>query len=87
MENPSELGLLFEELIRRGARDLLQKAIEVEVSELLARYGNFEMFAGQRVAVRNGHVPAHAVLTPVVRQKCECRVKGKQPSITSPINH
>ena len=32
----SEMGLSLEELIRRGARELIQKAIEVEVQELLA---------------------------------------------------
>ncbi|TXG93802.1 MAG: IS256 family transposase, partial [Rhodocyclaceae bacterium] len=32
----SEVGLSLEELIRRGARDLIQKAIEVEVQQLLA---------------------------------------------------
>ena len=30
-----EMGLTLEHLIRRGARDLIQNAIEVEVRELL----------------------------------------------------
>jgi hypothetical protein len=34
----SELGLTLEELIRRGARDLIQKAIEVEVQALPASF-------------------------------------------------
>ena len=29
----SEMGMSLEELIRRGARELIQKAIEVEVQE------------------------------------------------------
>ena len=36
----TELGLGLEELIRRGARELIQKAIETELGELLSRYGN-----------------------------------------------
>ena len=39
----SEMGLSLEELIWRGARELIQKAIEVEVQELLAEYGNVKM--------------------------------------------
>jgi hypothetical protein len=31
----TEMGLTLEQLIRRGARDLIQNAIEVEVRELL----------------------------------------------------
>lgn len=61
----SEVGLSLEELIRRGARDLIQKAIEVEVRELLAEYENVRMLGGQRAVVRNGHLPAREVLTAV----------------------
>ena len=61
----SEMGLSLEELIRRGARELIQKAIEVEVQELLAEYGNVEMLGGQRAVVRNGYLPAREVLTAV----------------------
>ena len=61
----SEIGLSLEELIRRGARELIQKAIEVEVQELLAEYGNVKMLGGQRAVVRNGYLPERPVLTAV----------------------
>jgi transposase-like protein len=61
----SEMGLSLEELIRRGARGLIQKAIEVEVQELLAEYGNVKMLGGQRAVVRNGYLPAREVLTAI----------------------
>jgi transposase-like protein len=61
----SEMGLWLEELIRRAARELIQKAIEVEVQELLAEYGNVEMLGGQRAVVRNGYLPAREVLTAI----------------------
>ena len=48
------MGLSLEDLIRRGARGLIQKAIEVEVKELLEEYGNVKMLGGQRAVVRNG---------------------------------
>ena len=61
----SEIGLSLEELIRRGARELIQKAIEVEVQELLGQYGNVKMLGGQRAVVRNGYLPAREVLTAI----------------------
>lgn len=61
----SEMGLSLEELIRRGARELIQKAIEVEVQELLAEYGNVKTLHGHRAVVRNGYLPAREVLTSV----------------------
>lgn len=61
----SEMGLTLEELIRRGARDLIQKAIEVEVQELLAEYGKVSTLDGQMAVVRNGYLPVREVLTPI----------------------
>ena len=61
----SEMSLSLEELIRRGARELIQKAIEVEVRELLAYYENVKMLGGQRAVVRNGYLPERQVLTAV----------------------
>lgn len=61
----SEMELSLEELIRRGARELIQKAIEVEVRELLADYENVKMLGGQRAVVRNGYLPERQVLTAV----------------------
>ena len=65
MAEQSEMGLSLEELIRRGARELIQKAIEVEVQELLAEYGNVKVLGGQRAVVRNGYLPAREVLTAI----------------------
>lgn len=61
----SEMGLSLEDLIRRGARNLIQKAIEVEVQELLDEYENVKTLRGQRSVVRNGYLPAREVLTSV----------------------
>ena len=61
----SEMELSLEELIRRGARELIQKAIEVEVRALLADYENVKMLGGQRAVVRNGYLPERQILTAV----------------------
>ena len=44
--NPSELGGCLEEVIRRGARELIQKSIEAEVAELLASFGSVTRLGG-----------------------------------------
>jgi len=61
----TEIGLTLEQLIRRGARDLLQNAIEVEVQALLAEYGNVRTLSGSAAVVRNGYLPAREILTAV----------------------
>lgn len=64
-DGATEMGLTLEDLIRRGARELIQNAIEVEVRELLAEYGNVRTLAGSAAVVRNGYLPAREILTPV----------------------
>ena len=61
----TEMGLTLEQLIRRGARDLIQNAIEVEVRELLVEYGNVRTLSGAAAVVRNGYLPAREILTAV----------------------
>lgn len=61
----SELGLTQEELIRRGAQDLIQKAIEVEVQDLLASFDTVRLLGGRQAVVRNGYLPERAILTPI----------------------
>lgn len=52
--NAMELGLTLEELIRRGSRELIQNAIEVEVRKLTAEYSNVRRLTGKAAVVRNG---------------------------------
>jgi transposase-like protein len=59
----TEVGLTLEQLIRRGARELIQNAIEAEVRELLAEYGNVRTLSGAAAVVRNGYLPSREILT------------------------
>jgi transposase-like protein len=56
-------GDVLEEILRQGARVLLQKAIEAEVEEFLERYRDARGADGLRVAVRNGYMPERKILT------------------------
>jgi transposase-like protein len=58
-------ALPLEDLIRRGVRDLIQKAIKAQVQHLLAERENVRMLGGQRAVVRKGYLPARGVLTAV----------------------
>jgi transposase-like protein len=55
----------LEELVRRGARDILQRAIEAEVEQLLEDMRSVTLMDGRRAVVRNGYLPAREVLTSV----------------------
>ncbi len=53
------------ELLRKGARQLIQQAVEAELAELLERYAGRVDERGRRAVVRNGHLPEREILTGV----------------------
>ena len=63
IEGMAEIGLPLEELIRRGARKIIQQAIEAEVESLTSAYAQVLTMDGQRVVVRNGYLPERDILT------------------------
>jgi transposase-like protein len=62
-EGLAEVGLPLEELIRQGARKIIQQAIEAEVESLTSTYAHVSTMDGQRVVVRNGYLPERDILT------------------------
>lgn len=58
-----EMGLNLDELVRRGARQVIQQAIEAELAELLSSCANVTTLHGKRAVVRNGYLPEREVLT------------------------
>lgn len=60
-----EVGLGLDELVRRGARQVLQQAIEAELAQLLEQYANVKTLSGRQAVVRNGYLPEREVLTGV----------------------
>lgn len=50
------------EVLRRGAEELLSKAVEAEVARLLERYQDVK-FEGKQAVVRNGYLPQRTVQT------------------------
>jgi transposase-like protein len=65
LNGPSEIGLGLDDLIRRGARQVIEQAIEAELAQLLEQYENVKTLTGSRAVVRNGYLPSREVLTAV----------------------
>jgi transposase-like protein len=51
------------EVLRRGAKELLQQAVEVEVAEALAQYAALKDERGRQRVVRNGYLPERNIQT------------------------
>jgi len=53
----------LDEIVREGARKMLQSAIESEVDELLVQHAGRRDENGKRLIVRNGYLPSRKLLT------------------------
>lgn len=62
----AEIGLGLDELIRRGARQVLHQALEAEFTQL-DQYDNVKTLHGKQAIVRNGYLPEREILTAVGR--------------------
>lgn len=61
----------LDELVRHGAQQMLQSAIETEVNEFLAQHAGRRDAQGHRQVVRNGYLPPREVLTGAGRLEVE----------------
>ena len=62
---PEEASVPMEELIRQGARQIIQEVVEAEMQALISSYAHVTSISGQRVVVRNGYQPERDILTAV----------------------
>jgi len=86
--NPEKVFTPLEELCRAGARKLLQEAIDSEVSELIEKFKDLKNEQGNRLVVRNGHLPERNLMTGIGPIKVkQPRVRDARPgmSFTSSI--
>jgi transposase-like protein len=60
---PGSIQDSLTELLRRGARGLIEKAVEAELQGLLDRYENVTDLGGRQAVVRNGYLPERDFLT------------------------
>lgn len=62
-EEQAETRAVLDQLVRQGAQQMLQKAIEAEVQEFVQQHEPHRDHQGNRVVVRNGYKPARKVVT------------------------
>jgi putative transposase len=72
---------LLDQVVRRGAQQMLQQAIEAEVQEFLQEQGGRRDEHGKRLVVRNGHQPARKIVTGAGALEVQApRVRDNSPS-------
>ena len=62
---PGVISDSLTDLLRRGARGLIETAVEAELALLLDEYSNVTDLKGRRAVVRNGYLPERDILTGV----------------------
>ncbi len=78
-----EMKSALDELLREGARKMLQQAIENEVAEYLQAHQGIRDENGHRMVVRNGHMPERNLVTgvgplPIKRPRVNDKRKGQR---------
>src|SRR5690625_6567892 len=72
------------ELLRNGARDLIARAVEAELSVFLEQYADSRTDQGHQTVVRNGYLPTRTIQTSIgdvevrvhkVRDRSGCGIK------------
>lgn len=62
-DEPAEGRAVLDQIVRRGAQQLLQQAIEAEVQEFVRQHDQRRDGQGHRLVVRNGYKPARRIVT------------------------
>ena len=81
---PGGMDDALTELLRQGARGLIEQAVATELQVLLEQYANVTDLAGRQPVVRNGYLPEREILTglgpvavrlPKVRDRSQSGIK------------
>ena len=84
LSSPEGIEDPLTELLRTGAKRLIQQAIEAELADLLAQYAGQLDEQGRRAVVRNGYLPEREILTgvgPVPVKVPKVRSRGEEPVV------
>jgi len=89
-KNPSGISVrsALEEILREGARKMLQEAIEAEVIEYIKRFQDCKNEVNRRAVTRNGYLPERDLLTgigPIHLHQPRVRDKREGESFSSEI--
>lgn len=78
-EPKTEFQQTLEEIVREGARKMLQQAVENEIEEFIKQFCDVKDEQGHRIVTRNGYLPERDVQTGIGSLKIKKpRVKGEK---------
>ena len=83
-QDKEEVKSILEEIIREGARNLLQAAIEHEVNEYISSLSDKTDEKGRHTVVKNGFLPERAIITgigPITVKQPRARDKREQKKV------
>ena len=63
LEKPAENRDILTEILQAGAKELLTKAVQAELTEFLSQYQDVVDGQGRRAVVRNGYLPQRELMT------------------------
>jgi putative transposase len=63
LETPAKNEDLLTHMLRQGAKELLTKAVQAELTEFLSQYEDVVDDEGRRAVVRNGYLPERELMT------------------------
>src|SRR6185312_6039321 len=81
---PEQVHDALSEMLRTGAQQLIEQAVEAELQEYLSAVGDRRDANGRRAVVRNGHLPEREVITgigPVSVQVPKVRDRASQGAV------
>ena len=81
LQSPPVASDILTDILQKGARELLAKAVEAEVQDWIAGHADLTDENGRRMVVRNGYLPEREIVTslgPVAVQ--QPRVRDKRPA-------
>lgn len=81
---PEDVTDPLTELLRQGARQLIQQAVEAELTVFLEQFSLLRDDRGRRKVIRNGYLPERTLLTgigPVSVQIPKVRQRGGEPTV------
>ena len=63
LEKPAENPDILTEMLQAGAKELLTKAVQAELTEFLLQYQDGVDAEGRQCVVRNGYLPGRKIMT------------------------
>ena len=73
LRQPDEIDDPLTEILRSGAKRLVQQAVEAEFAAFMARHGDLELPDGRQRVVRHGMIPCAQSRRASGRSRCRSR--------------